>query len=368
MLNILIRFLIRTRRLITSIKTTKTEKYTQKNIILLARLLKAFTEICPNLKLCLTQTLLATSTWDETQLSTSSPGSNHVEFWDRICRLLDEEALALWKRWVELFVADLLKEHSGYCFSTKISLITLLTIFPNWDTITVEEKDDENQLVQSVIRVPSQPSIPLQDFLFKCCNRLNQTIPNTLPKAVTHLLSECLIDRLRLTYAELLSANDFIATNQNSSLQYFFDLKFLNLLFGIGKRTSASMDNRESDALSTLANTFKSHIDPFDFEMFHKHVTANMKKATQRMQHQFGLLVPDFEHLTSATATGAVATAQDKDPNMLALSVGSAMTNMFPLLPIVLPMTNVSASASPVKEAKPVKAEKVRWIEYLIER
>lgn len=339
------------------------EKYTQKNIILLARLLKAFTEICPNLKLCLTQTLLTASAWDDRQLSTNTPSSNHLEFWERICCLLDEEALILWKRWVELFVTDLLKEHSGQCFPTEIDLITLLSIFPNWDTITIEEKDDENQLVQSVIRVPSQPSIPLQGFLFKCCRHLNQTIPNTLPKAVTHLLSQSLIDKLRVTYAELLSKNDFISTNQNVSLQYFFDLKFLNLLFGIGKRTSVSMDNRESDALLTLANTFKSHIDPFDFEMFHKHVTANVKKTTQRMQHQFGLLLVDFEHLTSTTSTGPVATTQDTIPNVLALSMDSAMSNMFPLLPIVLPTSTVSTTVTPVKEVKPAKTEKVRFYE-----
>lgn len=329
----------------------------------MARLFKAITEICPNLKLCLTQTLLVTSAWDESKLTT-----NQLEYWDRMCRLLDEEATALWKRWLDLFITDLLKEHNGHCFDTKVNLITLLMIFPNWDTIVVEEKDEQNQSIESTIRIPNQPSIPLQEFLFRCCGRLNKTIPNTLPKAITALLNDCIVEKLRLTYCEFLTANEIIANNQNVSLQFFFDLKFLNLLLGCGGRraatatTGGTVENRDNEDLATLANSYKAHIDPFDFEMFHKHINANVKKATQRKQYQFGLLVPNFEHLSTASIS-TQTNAQDKEPNVLTLSVQAALTNLFPLLPIFIPNAVTTAStsitASPVKEEKIHRAEKV---------
>lgn len=355
-------------RLITYIKSTNDEQFTQRNIIFLARLFKAFTEICPNLKLCLTQTLLVTSAWDESKLTTNTAATNHLEHWDRMCGLLDEEATALWKRWLDLFASDLLKEHNGHCFDTNVNLITLLTIFPSWDTIVVEEKDEQNQSIESTIRIPNQPSIPLQDFLFKCCSRLNKTIPNTLPKAITALLNDCIVERLRLTYSEFLTANELIANNQNVSLQFYFDLKFLNLLLGCsGRRTAATTNvgSRDYENLATLANSYKAHIDPFDFEMFHKHINANVKKATQRMQYQFGLLVPNFEHLTTSSIS-TQTNAQDKEPNVLTLSAQAALTNLFPLLPIVIPTAPAAASAaitaSPAKEEKVIKTEKVRQL------
>lgn len=284
-------------------------------------------------------------------MSANSASASHLEHWDRICRLLEEEAINLWKHWLELFVSDLIKDNDGHSFITKINLISLLTIFPNWDTVTIEEKDDQNQPIESTIRIPSQPSVPLQEFLFKCCDRLNQAIPNTLPKAVTALLAECLVDNLRLTYAELITANVFITTNQNASLQFYFDLRFLNLLFGGGRRTVAAVENSSTDDLAALTNSFKANIDPFDFELFHKHINGNVKRVTQRMHHQFGLLVPSFDHLTATSGT-QVSTLQDKEPNVLALSVSGTLTNLFPLLPIIIPAAVVPTAAAIVSPVR----------------
>lgn len=350
------------------IKSQNHENASQHNLIFLARLLKAFTEICPNLKLCLTQTLLAKSNWEEPKQPSKESSTNQLEYWQRLCRLLDDEATILWKRWLHLFIVDMLKEHNGYCFDTKTNLIALLTIFSNWDTISVEEKDDQNRSVESIIRIPSQPSLPLQEFLFKCCGRLNQIIPNTLPRHIIALLAESLCDKLRLTYSELLTAQEFVASNQNIALQFYFDLKFLNLLFGFGRRSVAG-EKTDSEDLSALANGFKAHIDPFDFEMFHKHINANVKKATHRMRHQFGLLVPNYEHLNTVLTATQASTVQDKEPNVLTLSVGATLTNMFPLLPIVLSSaatTSTTVAVSPTKQQRTIRTEKVMLAQFLL--
>lgn len=343
-------------RLIELIKSNDFETMSQQNLIFLARFLEALCEICPTFKLCLTQTLLTTSNYDEPPHTSCALGTSQLQHWQSMCQFLDNEAMLLWKRWLNIFISDLLQEHNGFCFSTNINFITLLTVCPNWDTIIVEEKDDQNQPIESVIRVPSLPSIILQDFLFICCDRLNRAVPSTLPKSMINLLTEYLSDKLRPTYRELLTAPDFLSSNQIASIQFYFDSKFLNMLLGFGSATVG--DDSDEQDFNSLANGFKAYIDPFDFEMFHKYIIANVKKAIHRMRHQFGLLAPNYEHLiTLSTQTN---TLQDKEPNVLTLSDGASSANMFPLLPIVISTTAaINATASPVKEQRPVRVDKV---------
>lgn len=211
-------------------------------VAFLAKLLKAVTEICPNVKQCLMPTsLLLSNTWNE------SSNVSHIEHWEQICRLLNEESVNLWKKWIDLFITDILRKQNGLCFDINIDLVNLMDLFPNWESYTIEEKDETNTLVQSTIRVPAHPSIPLQKFLFDTCTRLNEKIPETLSKSVTILLTDHLLDHIVNTYTELSTKNEFVFGNQNACLQLYFDLKFLTLLFLNGKR---------NDQLQTLANKF----------------------------------------------------------------------------------------------------------------
>lgn len=309
------------------------------SIAFLCKLLQAVTEICPNVKQCLMPTsLFLSNTWNETS------NVSHVEHWERICRLLNEESINLWKQWIDLFITDILRKQNGLCFSININLMTLLDLFPNWETYIIEEKDESNTTVQSTIRVPAHPSITLQTFLFDCCTQLNGQIAETLPKPVTHLLMDRLLDRIVNTYNDLSMKNEFVFTNQNACLQFYFDVKFLTLLFLNGKR---------NDQLQMLANKFKSGIDPFDFELLHKYINTNVKLAAQRKQHQYGLLIPSTQTnqslLAAMAKTGATNLTQEKDPNLLSLANnGVTHSNWFTLLPIVV-STRASNIIEPVE-------------------
>lgn len=329
------------------------------SIAFLAKFLKAVTEICPNVKQCLMPTtLLISNTWNE------SSNVSHIEHWERICRLLNEESLNLWKQWIDQFISEVLRKQNGLCFSIKLDLMTLLNLFPNWETYMIEEKDESNASVQSTIRVPAHPSIPLEKFLFESCTKLNAKIAETLPKSVTTLLTERLLDRIVNTYAELCEKNEFVFTNQNACLQLYFDLKFLTLLFLNGKR---------NDQLQTLANKFKAGIDPFDFELLHKYINANVKLAAQRKQHQYGLLISSTSAnqsvLAAMTKTGTTNLAQEKDPNLLPLAnSGVAHSNWFTLLPIVVSTKTPTILSEPAESKAPVaqaKTEKVRYYSFL---
>lgn len=326
-------------------------------IVFLAKLLKAITEICPNVKQCLMPTsLLLTNTWSE------SSNISHVErfeHWERICRLLNEESVNLWKQWIDLFIGDILRKQNGLCFGINIDLINLLDFFPNWETYTIEGKDDEsNSSVQSTIRVPAHPSIPLQTFLFNCCTKLNEKIAETLPRCVTTLLTDRLLDRIVNTYTELSNRNEFVFTNQNACLQLYFDVKFLTILF---------LNGKWNDQLQTLAEKFKARIDPFDLELLHGKLHTNVKLAAQRKQHQYGLLIPSTSTnqslLAAVTKTNTSNLTQEKDPNLLSLANnGVARSNWFTMLPIVVSTKTTTTLCEPVENKAPAaqnKTEKV---------
>lgn len=284
--------------------------------------------------------------------------SSGAEQWERVSRLLGEEMINVWKKWIEIFIQQRLQSNGGHCFAIEIK--NLLIILPKWETITVEEKDESNQPIESKIRVPNQLSIPLQQFLFACCKQLTTLVPNTLPRPVTVLLADHLIGELVRTYTDLYQKNDtFISTSQNASLQFYFDLKCLALLF---------LGGRRNDDLQSLTSKFKGNIDPFDFEMFHKYMNSNVKTMAQRMQHQYGVLIPNVQHLNSILTSipkqsNAIQTSTERDPNVLPLCSNETNTNWFILLPVVMPskvvpdtMLNKSTSST-----ADMKMEKVRF-------
>lgn len=242
-------------------------KKTQSNYILLATILQSFCEMCPNLKFCLFKDV--TNVWDQRT-------HNDLEHWENVCRLLEDESFQFWKMWIDLFIKDALQP-DGTCFTGSTTLVAAAQEFTTWERISIEEKDDQDNLIESMIRVPSQPSISLQQFLYRICCNLNQMVPHVLPKSVTTALADRIATELHDTYQRL-SQNAFVKSNQNVSLQYFFDAKFVNCLFGHPENKTFL------EKYQTLATAFKENIDPFDFELFHKYLMGNVKKSASRMQ------------------------------------------------------------------------------------
>lgn len=327
-------------RLITKIKSTD-YKHTQSSLIFIATLLHAITDLCPNLQLCLQHDVSIGQKIATSSAATST--ETRSEHWDNVRRLLDEESHKFWLQWIDLFICDHLITDNHLCFSITVNLTTIMKEFCNWDSIKIEEKDDTDQPIQSVIRVPSQPSISLQQFLYRICQQLHKIVPHTLPKNVTAALVDRIANELCHTY-ELLTKNEFVCHNQSAALQYFFDIRFIALML------CARDNKRISDQLQQISTTLKSQIDPFDFELFHKYVMANVKKCGYRMQHKLGSIVPNVELLSTLLGQQTSAMLHEKDPNVLALSTmnSEASAGWFPMLPVVigLPVDNQKLSAT----------------------
>lgn len=316
--------------LITTIKSTNFQ-HTQPTLIALATLLKAITELCPNLKLCLFQNM--SNVWP-----TRSTTGSAAEQWDLVCRLLEEESLRFWKLWINLFVEDVL--NTGRYFE-DIDFTSLTKDLLIWETITVEEKDEQDQPIESTIRVPAHPSVRLQLFCHGICSSLNELVPYTLRRSVTLLLCEQITQQLADVYKKR-GDNEFVRSNQNASLQCYFDVKFVQLML-------VARDNKKSvDTVQTLAGIFKANVDPFDFELFHKYLIVNVKKSGQRLQHKLGNIIPNVEHVTVSLANQQTS-AVDKEPNVLALSTSGDADGWFSMLPVMTAVVSGKNNVQPVE-------------------
>uniref|UniRef100_A0A182T954 Conserved oligomeric Golgi complex subunit 1 n=1 Tax=Anopheles maculatus TaxID=74869 RepID=A0A182T954_9DIPT len=203
------------------------------------------------------------------------------------------------------------------------------------EIVTIEENDENNQPIQSTIRVPSQPSFPVQKCLHHVHELLNDAIPQTIPRPTILLIVERLAELL-LTHYTALADDSFVNQNQTVALQFYLDMRFLQLML-IGRE-----QKQLSESFNELIGRFKSYIDPFDFDVFYAHLNANVKRSVLKLQHFLGALICHSEQLATIVGneagadTASSATAMvDKNPNILALSCNSLNMVWFPLLPVV---------------------------------
>uniref|UniRef100_A0AAG5CZZ6 Conserved oligomeric Golgi complex subunit 1 n=1 Tax=Anopheles atroparvus TaxID=41427 RepID=A0AAG5CZZ6_ANOAO len=338
--------------LVTAIKSVQFEP-TVERYALLARFLTATRELCPALRDCfMTATPDSRDPWPARKASFAiAVTEEDPERWEKVSGLLDEESIRFWTLWVGMF-------HGSWPpLSSDVGYGTLLNDFPAWETVTIEENDENNQPIQSTIRVPSQPSFPLQKFLHHVYELLDAVIPQTIPKAIMLQIVARLTGDL-LAHYDALAADEFVSQNQSMALQFYLDLRFLQLMF-VGRE-----QKQLNERFSALIGRFKAYIDPFDFDVFYTHLNANVKRSASRLQHFFGALLCHGDQL--ATAIGGEMSAgpagrlapQDKNPNILALSSNSLNVMWFPLLPVVskdtaaLAATNVAGGSSEVKDQR----------------
>jgi hypothetical protein len=311
------------------------------NSHLIARLLQSITEICPNLKQCLS-TSLATDKY--ILFDTTPSDENSDEEWNRLVNLLTEESIRFWQSWLEEFV------NQWQPLDSEIDLNSIIRNSSTWESITIEEKDENEQMVQSQILVPQQLSLSIQTWIFNIISSLNRIIPHTLPKSI-HLK---IIDEMTakfLQHYELLSKHDQVTSNQKLAWQYFFDLKVLGILF-------IRRDNKAlSENMQLLVNTYRGMIDPFDFDVFHSYVAINVKRNAARLQYAMGCLIPNMEFLNGILSNVGTPTTQDSEPNIMMMSNLSMDKTWFPLLPIIKSKEIVAVQEEPKEKiVKPLKS------------
>ncbi|XP_067633400.1 conserved oligomeric Golgi complex subunit 1 [Eurosta solidaginis] len=297
-------------------KSLHLEPTQRPELLFVARCCVALVELSPNLKVCFCQR----SGWRQW---VGNVAANSVAHWNRVCMLLEEEAFHFWEK----IVRGILEEYR--CEKMLPNAIThknILEEFANWETVKLEQKDEEEATIHSTLRIPNQPRISLQTYLFTLIGVLNTIVPQTLPSKVLHYFNLELLTQILQHYQHL--TNDKQSINQNIALQLYFDLKFLQCIFGIAREERVL-----NEQFASLQNSLKEIIDPFDFELFAEHMTTNVKRCVKRFNCEFGVLTPPLSaHMTTVTP---VMSVHEKDPNVLSLSSSGSTSLWFPLLPII---------------------------------
>lgn len=288
------------------------------NIHLIARLLQSITEICPNLEQCLSGNLTNESPF----LLYDSRDANPDAKWNEIVCMLSEESIKYWNIWLSEFV------NQWSASESEVDLDMLIRKFSTWEGITIEEKDENDEMIKSQIFVPQQLSITIQCWIFNIISNLNRIIPHTLPKSIHLKIVDEVIQKL-LQHYEQVSKHTQTPSNQKLAWQCFYDLKVLGTLF-VRRENKLVNEN-----LQQLVNAYRSMIDPFDFDVFYPFVSINVKKNVARLQYDMGCLIPNMEFLNGILSNVNLSCTQDNEPNIMPMSTLLFEKSWFPLLPIV---------------------------------
>lgn len=304
-------------------------------VALVARLLKALCELSPALKSCFLPVAVLTS-------SKNLLGSSAA--WTEIVDTLQESSKHAWSTWQEL-----VSSHIGTLLQDKLlpesgNLSAVLShSTPQWEEHSMEEQGEEGGQLHSVIRVPAQPSLALQDVLSYACHILGSSQPHTVPSEVKIAYVEKLISNMLKQYNNAVKMD----LPQAQALQFLLDVMFL----------SSSLIPRSQKSLSQQANqicqSLEEKIDPFDLDVFSPYIQNNVRQSVRHMQCLLGVLISCWpEKLSSIWTTSSGSEKSSEQPSLLAVC---PPVPWFPLLPVVLAGTggNQTTPMQPPIQEKP---------------
>lgn len=149
--------------------------------------------------------------------------------------------------------------------------------YQQWDVIKIEEKDEEGNAVESTIKVPSGPSLKLQEYLYSVNRILDEVVPHTLPAEIhTNFIDK--ITAVSFAHYNRVIRECESSINQRCALQLLMDVRHLTLLL-------ISRENKQCmDFSYELCEFLRQKIDPFDYDVFYPYIQTNLKRSVQRVQ------------------------------------------------------------------------------------
>ncbi|XP_069696321.1 conserved oligomeric Golgi complex subunit 1 isoform X2 [Periplaneta americana] len=287
-------------------------------VVMIARFLQALCDLCPNLQKCFS---LSQNNNSIKTVVSSTPASSP---WQDACSLLQQESVTTWQKW-QYLISNRLTALAKAKLCQPQNLSTLLHSIPQWDVVSIEEEAEEGRSIRSDIKVPSQPSLPLQSLLDSMAKQMNAVAPHTLPRKIHQDLVEFLVDNMFGHYEDI-SNNAIIS--QAQALQLLLDIKYLTMLL-VPRDNKALMGKSQ-----VISDKFEDKIDPFDLDVFCPYIQNNIKRSVQRTQGLLGVLVAWPEKLAIVSGLRAATSNTVEDPSVLSLCNNAPW---FSLLPVTGP-------------------------------
>ncbi|KAK3915111.1 Conserved oligomeric Golgi complex subunit 1 [Frankliniella fusca] len=296
-------------------------------IALVARLPGALCDLSPALKSCFLPFSVVASS--KTLLGSSAA-------WSEMIGVLQECSKQAWTVW-----QDLVSSHLDTALKEKLmpesgSLSAVLAhSTPQWEEHTMEEQGEEGGQLHSVIRVPAQPSLALQDVLSCACQILSAAQPHTITSDVKVTFVEKLVSAILGHYKNAVK----LELPQAQCLQFLLDVMFLSSLLIPRSQKPLSQNAQQ------ICQLLEKKIDPFDLDVFSPYVQANVRQSVRNMQCLLGSLIACWpEKLASMWTTSSNSDKSTDQPSMLAVC---PPVPLFPLLPVVTPGNSGGAAGAP---------------------
>lgn len=304
-------------------------------IALVARLPAALCDLSPALKSCFLPFSVVAS-------SKNLLGSSAA--WSDMVGVLQDCSKQAWIVWQDLVSSHLKSTLEEKLIPESGNLSAILAhSTPQWEEHTMEEQGEEGGQLHSVIRVPAQPSLALQDVLSCACQILSAAQPHTITSDVKITFVEKLVSHILTHYNNAVKLN----LPQAQSLQFLLDVMFLSSL--LIPRSQKPL----SQYAQQICQTLEKKIDPFDLDVFSPYVQVNVRQSVRNMQCLLGTLIACWpEKLASMWTTSSSTDKSSDQPSMLAVC---PPVPLFPLLPIVVPGTSAGttgASRQPLSQEK----------------
>lgn len=306
--------------------------------IFTARFIQAIPHLVPNLRYCfLPLHYEYLPDYGHNQLK-----SNIV--WSDMCTVLTDNCHSFWKRWIDIAIDSVESGISSLPQEFGIS-DNLDYLLLQWDVIKIEEKDDAGNPIESVIKIPSGPSLKLQEYLYSVTRLLDEVIPHTLPRDI-HMLYINRVAEVTLAHFDSIVRTKSADINQKCALQLLMDVRHLTLLMVSRENVKCSKNSQE------ICELLRQKIDPFDYDVFYPHFQKNVKRSVQRVQTLFGSIIPNYDQLTSILGPKSMQSGgtADKDPNILTMVNTEGSGHWFSLLPITAPVSVQRKAEKPRKK------------------
>ncbi|KAJ3639005.1 hypothetical protein MTP99_002332 [Tenebrio molitor] len=281
--------------------------------LMCARFLQAVINLCPHFNKCCTF-------------------NGTMEDWSRICGHFNKSSLQFWENWIEKCVQE--TDRRAKRRFSDVTVCSMISILLRWDSIEIQEQTEE-KVFKSQIKVPLKPSLLLHDLLTKLNDDLAHVLPHTLPKQIHLHFVERNVDTILRHYKNLLDAD----LNQNQSLQFLFDVKFLTT-FCIPRDNGGLIATSQE-----ICDKLRAKIDPFDLDVFYSYLQNNVKRAVVQSQAILGCLLPSSAQLANLGVSEKFKD-QEKEPSVLALSVPSVALPLFCTFAHQIPSQKAAAAAA----------------------
>ena len=160
-------------------------------------------------------------------------------------------------------------EHDFYSTFSNFVLSQNLENISTWI-----ELEDQN------VKIPSQPSIFIHQFLAKICNLLNSCEAHAFTRTVIQQLVKSYSQKVAMSYRKFLDERGQVQKfSQFFAVQQMFDVKFLKLIF-----------DDDNENYSKYEEWLGEFIDPFDYDVITSTIDSYVQRALDRVSVLYGVI------------------------------------------------------------------------------